>query len=83
MKCKSTISRIYFLLFILVVSISCKKEAVIHKDQITGYVQKGPFINGTTILLYELNSSHNQTGKAFNTQMNSNTGSFMISNATL
>ena len=45
-------------------------------DKITGFVQKGPFIIGTQILMSELNASLNQTGMTFSTQIISNSGSF-------
>jgi uncharacterized protein (TIGR02145 family) len=65
---------------------SCKKDTVltqIKKDKISGYVQKGPFINGSSIQMFELNSSLNQTGKVFSTQITSNMGSFEINDIEL
>ncbi len=48
----------------------------ISKEKINGFVQKGPFINGTSISILELESDLSQTGKIFNTQISDNTGSF-------
>jgi uncharacterized protein (TIGR02145 family) len=65
---------------------SCKKgtnENIIKKEKLSGYVQKGPYINGTQIELYELNSSLVQTGKTFSTQISNNTGSFDINQVAL
>jgi uncharacterized protein (TIGR02145 family) len=65
---------------------TCKKDTdnvKIRKDRISGYVQKGPYINGTTIQLNELNSSLEQTGKVFSTQIIDNKGSFEIANIAL
>jgi uncharacterized protein (TIGR02145 family) len=71
--------------------ISCDQDKIVHDDsgitiqreQITGFVQKGPFINGTSISMYELNSSMEQTGRAFNTQIHNNQGSFEVNNVEL
>ena len=61
-----------FLIFALLSSIyACKKAEqtsevkVVRKEKISGYVQKGPFISGTTILMNELNEELSQTGKIF------------------
>ncbi|MDF9799559.1 N-acetylneuraminic acid mutarotase [Catalinimonas alkaloidigena] len=43
---------------------------------LSGYVQKGPFINGTAITLGELNENLLATGKNFTTQINDNKGAF-------
>ena len=53
------------------------------KEKITGYVQKGPYINGTSINIYELDNSLSQTGNNFNTQIVDNKGTFEISNLEL
>ncbi len=41
----------------------------IKKEKISGFVQKGPFVSGTSILMTELNSELVQTGKVFTSQM--------------
>ena len=55
----------------------------ISKELIEGYVQKGPFINGTSIDIAELKSDLTQTGKTFNSQINDNKGSFEFRNVEL
>ena len=45
---------------------------------IEGYVQKGPFINGTSMIISELDDSLAATGKTFTTQIVDNQGSFSI-----
>ena len=63
---------------------NCKKdEPKITKQKVTGHVQKGPYINGTSISMFELNSSLEQTGKIFTTEISNNIGSFEISNVSL
>jgi uncharacterized protein (TIGR02145 family) len=64
---------------------TCKKEEEpkIVKSKVTGLVQKGPYVNGTSISMFELNSSLSQTGNSFTTQITSNNGSFEITNINL
>jgi len=60
---------------------SCDKDLNVHpvsKDNLAGHVQKGPFINGTSLTISELNSDLAQTGKNFTTQIYNNQGSFEI-----
>jgi heparosan-N-sulfate-glucuronate 5-epimerase len=45
---------------------------------ISGYVQKGPFLSGSSVTIYELDSNLNQTGKFFQTQTIDNFGSFAL-----
>lgn len=58
-------------------------EDTIKKEQISGYVQKGPYLIGTSINLSELNSDLSQTGKVFTTSISNNQGAFEISNIEL
>lgn len=50
---------------------------------VNGSAQKGPFLNGTSITVYELNQSYSQTGKSFSTQITDNSGSFALNNISL
>ena len=85
MKNLFRLNEILIITLLLIVLNSCKTENEnrIKKDKLSGCVQKGPFINGTTIQMYELNSSLNQTGKAFSTQITDNGGSFEINDVEL
>lgn len=73
------------LLFFFLV-LSCEKENTnnpdnshpVNKEKISGYVQKGPFINGTSITISELTTALIQTGKTFSTQISDNKGSFEL-----
>jgi uncharacterized protein (TIGR02145 family) len=76
------------IVFVLVLSwAGCQKDDIgsseIKKEHITGFVQKGPFINGTQILMSELSADLEQTGKLFSTQIVSNTGLFQINDIAL
>lgn len=50
------------------------------KSSIGGNSQKGPFLNGSSVTLFELNANYSQTGKSFTTQISDNLGSFQINN---
>ncbi len=65
--------------------ISCEKvdQDIIIKDRIEGFVQKGPYINGTSITISELNNKLIPTGQNFNTQIVDNKGSFQLNNIRL
>ncbi len=52
-------------------------------EKILGYVQKGPFINGTSIMVSELNEDLSQTGKTFSSQILDNKGSFELNDIEL
>lgn len=72
--------------WLLILCYSCQKKEIenkILKSKVSGYVQKGPFINGTSVQMFELNSSLDQTGNVFNTQIINNKGSFEINNVEL
>lgn len=53
------------------------------KINFTGYAQKGPFINGSSVTVYDLQSDLSQTGKSFNSQITDNKGSFSVDNISL
>ncbi len=53
-------------------------ESTTNNFTFDGYIQKGPFIVGTSVDLIELDNSLNPTGKRFSTQINSNFGDFNI-----
>lgn len=55
----------------------------IRKEKISGFVQKGPFVSGTSILMSELNSELTQTGNIFTSQITNDQGLFEINNIEL
>jgi surface protein len=55
----------------------------IKKEKISGFVQKGPFVSGTTVSMSELNSELAQTGKIFTSQITNDQGLFEITNIEL
>jgi hypothetical protein len=52
-------------------------------EKINGYVQKGPFLNGTAITISELTNDLVPTGKNFTSQILDNKGTFEIKNVEL
>ena len=64
--------------------VSCEKDDNETKSySFTGKAQKGPYVTGTNITLNELNSNLGQTGKSFTTTINTDDGSFNLSNIEL
>ena len=55
-----------------------ESEVKITKSKITGVSQKGPFVEGSTATLYELNDEFAQTGRSFRDIIADNKGSFEI-----
>jgi hypothetical protein len=58
-------------------------ETGIKKELITGFVQKGPFINGSSITIAELDDSLNQTGRVYYSSISDNSGKFEQQNIEL
>ena len=72
----------FFLPVCVVLLIGCREDdetvAAPTTINLKGHVQKGPFINGTAIMLSELNPKLTATGKTFTTQIADNQGSFTL-----
>ena len=71
-------SKLFLVFLIFLFSVSCEKETR-NLYSVHGNVQKGPYINGTSITISELSSTLVPTGKTFNTQIIDNKGSFKLS----
>lgn len=75
----------YYLFILSFLFISCEEDTespnpidVVDElnASISGYVQKGPFLSGSDLILYELDSNLNQTGKSFSTKIEDNKGTY-------
>lgn len=55
----------------------------ISKELVNGVIQKGPFINGSSISMFELSQSLSPTGKTFNSQTTDDKGTFELRDITL
>jgi len=64
---------------------SCEKDNVpdLNFEKVHGFVQKGPYLNGTAITIAELTSDLTPTGKNFTSQILDNKGTFEIKNVDL
>lgn len=52
-------------------------------EKVNGFVQKGPYLNGTSIAILELTDDLAPTGKIFSSQISDNKGSFEIKDVEL
>lgn len=74
-------------MILTVMSLSnCKKsgsEELVSEKDIDGLVQKGPFISGSSVTIYDLKTDLTPVGKSYNTQITDNQGSFQLNGITL
>ena len=74
------------ILFLIIIS-ACEKdedqEQPLSLEKVSGFVQKGPYLNGTNIAIAELTETLAHTGKIFSSQITDNKGSFEIKNVEL
>lgn len=87
--------RLYKLLFlfcfisIVILQSSCSKNAVVVDEnkpivyQANGKVEKGPFVRGSSLFLYELDDRFVQSGRSFKTELIDDQGRFNFSNLEL
>jgi len=59
-------------------SSSTNENGTVKKDHISGFSQKGPFMKGSTAVLYELDDKFVQTGRSFRDIIADDKGSFDI-----
>jgi len=79
------------LLTMILLMTNCAKEVttnpivipVVKTQNIAGYAQKGPFINGSSVTVYDLLADLSATGKSFNAQITDNKGTFQLNNIAL
>jgi len=69
--------------FALIFSCEKDKEIILNYDKISGFVQKGPYLNGTAITISELRNDLVPTGRNFTAQILDNKGTFEIKNVDL
>ncbi|MDR0798786.1 MAG: hypothetical protein LBN18_03390, partial [Dysgonamonadaceae bacterium] len=71
---------IYFVLGLTLLLAACDSNndqpGPVQKARLTGHVQKGPFVNGSSVTIIELDQQLNQTGKVYATSIADNSGSF-------
>jgi hypothetical protein len=67
----------------LIFLLSCEKNDDIQMANLNGYVQKGPYLNGTAITISELSTKLIPTGRNFSYQIVDNKGTFELTNIEL
>ena len=73
-----------FLLCSFIVFYSCENTSEndnVKLNSVAGLVEKGPFISGSSVSIYELDNNLNGTGKVFETKTD-NEGAFSINTST-
>ena len=69
------------LIGIIVILSSCENQPDVistTNSTIAGYVQKGPFLIGSSVSVYDLDPYLTPTGRVFNTQIENNEGKFVL-----
>ncbi len=74
---------VVFILMLITMTTCRLEEEPVVTGNINGQAQKGPYVNGTEIQMYELHSSLVQSGKSYTTVIDNNKGAFTISNVSL
>jgi hypothetical protein len=64
-------------------SVTFYKLSANNNASISGFAQKGPFVNGSSVTVFDLQSNLSQTGKSFNAQITDNKGTFQVSDIPL
>ena len=75
---------LYILAVFFCLTVSCESwnddvngtKKAVNKELLGGYVQKGPFINGSSVAIMELDILLNQTGRSYSTIVVDNSGNF-------
>jgi hypothetical protein len=74
--------KFYTCILLAILMMACeseKKNDSYHKfDKVSGFVQKGPYLNGTALTISELSEDFSPTGRTFNAQIQDNKGSFEV-----
>ncbi|WP_323756151.1 hypothetical protein [Roseivirga sp.] len=86
-KFKLHLNHLLIVVLMLIFIVSCSKDDETTPGKIetslTGKAQKGPFLNGSSISIYELDKKFSPTGINFNTQITDNSGLFQINDIKL
>lgn len=80
--------KLFLFIALFAILFSCKKDKQTPNDDpsvpgtksIHGKAQKGPYKNGSPLVIYELNNSLGQTGKSFSSTINDDAGNFSFNN---
>jgi hypothetical protein len=77
--------RLLQIILLCLILTACEKEknTGLSIEKISGYAQKGPFLNGTSVTISELTPALLSTGKNYPAQILDNSGTFEIKNVEL
>ncbi len=77
--------KLFTVLGLILIAVSCEENnnPGLSYEKINGYIQKGPYLNGTAITISELTKDLVPTGRNFSSQILDNKGSFEIKNVEL
>ena len=77
-----TVIRVILIIVTIAILTTCNDNpsdiTPLSKEQITGFAQKGPFNNGSSVLISELNSDFVQTGRNITSNIKNNQGAYEI-----
>ena len=74
----------FYLALSIVLFTACNNSDLeVKKEVFGGYAQKGPFVNGSSVTISELNADLDQTGRVYITTIADNSGSFEKKNIEL
>lgn len=80
-------NQLFQLLILIFIAFSCGEDNEtpngLSLEKVSGFVQKGPYLNGTSVTIYELSEDLLATGKNFPSQILDNKGTFEIKNIDL
>ncbi|MCL2130947.1 MAG: hypothetical protein FWH36_00610 [Lentimicrobiaceae bacterium] len=82
MNTRKFLSSLTAVAVVAVLFTACNKDSV-KKEVFSGYAQKGPFVIGSSVTIFELDASLDQTGKTYLTTISGNSGSFEQKNIEL
>lgn len=82
------IRKIAFVAFVTLSLIGCESNntpspQTTKLSELNGSAQKGPFVAGSSVSLFEIDLNNNKTGKVFNTQILNNKGEYIFNNLEL
>jgi hypothetical protein len=66
----------YYLAVLAMLFTACNDDLKVKKEVFGGYAQKGPFVNGSSVTISELNANLDQTGRTYSTSIVDNSGRF-------
>jgi hypothetical protein len=86
MKPRKIIFSLFAFTLLVILFPNCERDdsgSGSHVQDVTGHAQKGPFINGSSVTIFDLREDLSATGKSYNAQITDNKGTFELDNVEL